>query len=183
MSDRINYVGSKNMSMRIKTVVRVGICLATLIMVATGSVIAENNETGITHEVTLTDSGMGFTPIDITINIGDTVYFYWINSSMEHNVVETDSADSNEYKQGGFRSGDVDTTVHYNVTFEDPGAFFYVCEPHATMDMRGSVTVIDPNAEPLDESDPDDRQDVPGFIGAITILSLLVAALMSRRIY
>ena len=51
------------------------------------------------------------------------------------------------------------------------------------MDMRGSVTVIDPNAEPLDESDPDDRQDVPGFIEAITILSLLVAALMSRRIY
>jgi len=176
-----NCMESENMSMRRKTVVQVGICLATLIMVATGGAIAEDATTGATHEVTLTDSGLEFTPADITINIGDTVYFYWVDESMGHNVAETDSTDSNEYKQDGFRSGDVDETVHYNVTFEDAGLFFYVCEPHATLDMRGTITVIDPNAGPLDDSDPDDKQDVPGFIGTIAILSLVGAALVVRR--
>ena len=172
---------SENMSMRRKTVVQVGICLATLIMVSTGCAIAEDAATGTTREVTLTDSGLEFTPADITINIGDTVYFYWVDESMDHNVAETDATDSNEYKQGGFRSGEVDKTVHYNVTFEDAGLFFYVCEPHATLDMRGTITVIDPNAGPLDDSDPDDKQDVPGFIGTIAILSLVGAALVVRR--
>jgi hypothetical protein len=47
--------------------------------------------------------------------------------------------------------------------------------------MRGTITVIDPNAGPLDDSDPDDKQDVPGFIGTIAILSLVGAALVVRR--
>jgi len=106
--------------------------------------------------------------------MGDTVYFHWEDTSMEHNVAESSSSDSNEYKTGGFRSGEVSSTVHFNVTFEEAGTFYFICEPHTSADMRGSITVIDPNA-------PAEENDTPGFAVSFTLLGIAGAAMAVLR--
>jgi hypothetical protein len=108
--------------------------------------------------------------------MGDTVYFHWENTTMDHNVAESSSSDSNEYKAGGFRSGDVDSTVHFNFTFDEAGTYFFICEPHTSADMRGSITVIDPNALKLDEAN-----ETPGFAISFTLLGIAGAALTIFR--
>jgi len=118
-----------------------------------------------THEVTVTESDMVFTPADLSINKGDTVYFHWSNTSMEHNVSQSSSADSNEYDGQGWRSGDASATVDFNVTFDNVGTFFYICEPHASEGMKGSIKVFDPDGFKSVES-------TPGF----TFLPVMVAA-------
>ncbi len=118
-----------------------------------------------THEVTVTGSDMVFTPADLSINKGDTVYFHWSDTSMEHNVSQSSSADSNEYDGQGWRSGDASATVDFNVTFDNVGTFFFICEPHAAAGMKGSIKVFDPDGFKSVES-------TPGF----TFLPVMVAA-------
>jgi plastocyanin len=120
----------------------------------------------VTHEVTVTGSDTVFTPADLSINKGDTVYFHWSNTSMDHNVAQSSSAEANEYDGQGWRSGEASTTVDFNVTFDNVGTFFYICEPHAAAGMKGSIKVFDPDAVTSAES-------TPGF----TFLPVMAAAL------
>ncbi len=85
-------------------------------------------------------AGFSFSPADVTINAGDKVT--WSGLGAIHNVAQSDSASSNVYDGTGFRSGDVGDVTTFEHTFNTPGIFYYICEPHALSDdMKGSVTV------------------------------------------
>ena len=107
-------------------------------------------------------SGFSFVPANVTINVGDKVT--WSGLGSTHNVAQSDSAASNLYNLG-FRSGDVGDVTTYERTFNTPGIFYYICEPHAATDnMKGSVTV---NAVGVPASD---------FSGLALLFVLLAAA-------
>lgn len=108
-------------------------------------------------------SGFSFGPADVTINVGDKVT--WSGLGATHNVAQSDSALSNSYNLTGFRSGDVGDVTTFERTFNTPGIFYYICEPHAlSSDMKGSVTV---NAVGLPASD---------FAGLVLLLAVLMGA-------
>ena len=71
----------------------------------------------------------GFTPNVVNINVGDTVI--WTGLSLGgHNVVGN-----------GFRSGTPGNVATFSHTFNSPGSFNYICEPHAGLGMTGVVNV------------------------------------------
>ena len=78
---------------------------ALLLTVASLAIPATASEEGTTqpttHEVTVT--GTEFTPPDLSINKGDTVYFHWSNTGMDHNVAQSSSAEANEYDGQGWQ--------------------------------------------------------------------------------
>jgi len=89
-----------------------------------------------THIVS--NSGLAFTPDEITITVGDTVDWQ-IGGS--HNVVEvsqaTYDADGDTPLPGGFSLG----FGGGKRAFDSVGTFYYVCDPHAGQGMKGIVTV------------------------------------------
>ena len=86
----------------------------------------------------ITNAGFSFSPADVTINVGDSVQ--WQLAGI-HDVVEvtqnTWNANGNTPKVGGFSTGFGGGTV----TFNTPGTYFYVCSPHASIGMKGKITV------------------------------------------
>ena len=71
----------------------------------------------------------GFFPETVNINVGDTVI--WTGLAFgAHNVAGN-----------GFRSGDPGVVDTYSHTFNSPGSFAYVCEPHEGLGMAGVVNV------------------------------------------
>jgi plastocyanin len=146
--------------------------VASLAMPATAQ--EEGTTQPTTHEVTVTGSDMVFTPADLSINKGDTVYFHWSGTSLSHNVAQSSSADSNEYDGQGWRSGEASATVDFNVTFDKSGTFFYICEPHAGLGMKGSIKVFDPDAVTSAES-------TPGFTFLPVMAAAVAAGIVASR--
>ncbi|HET7325339.1 MAG TPA: halocyanin domain-containing protein [Halococcus sp.] len=76
----------------------------------------------------------GFGPAAVAVSPHTTVTWEWTGRGGGHNVV----AD-----QGTFTSGapvsDAGTTFEF--TFDRPGVYKYVCEPHESMGMKGAVFV------------------------------------------
>ncbi len=92
-----------------------------------------------THEVATSVGEFVFKAADLTIAVGDTVKFILTNN---HNAVEVAEAtwDANGAAAlaGGF-------TVAFGATkevvFDAAGTHWFVCEPHASMGMKGKITV------------------------------------------
>ena len=84
-------------------------------------------------------SGLSFSPDEVTINVGDSVEF---TTGGSHNAVEVNEADweadKKTAKEGGFNVGFGETK---EITFDTPGTYYYVCQPHAGMGMKGKVIV------------------------------------------
>lgn len=85
------------------------------------------------------NSGTSFSPADLTIEVGDSVNF---SLSSSHNAVEVSKkifdAGGNESNKGfslDFGGG--------KVAFDSLGVFYYVCQPHASMGMKGIIRVVD----------------------------------------
>jgi plastocyanin len=90
----------------------------------------------------VTNNMNSFSPAEITINVGDTVVFT-IGGS--HNAVEvskeTYDAKGNTSNNGfsvGFGGG--------SVAFTNAGTYYYVCQPHASLGMRGIIHVVTPSS-------------------------------------
>lgn len=87
---------------------------------------------------TITNSGLSFTPSTLTINVGDTVTW---NIGGSHNVVEvsqsTWNSNGNTPLTGGFSTPFGGGTV----VFTSTGTHYYVCSPHASSGMKGTITV------------------------------------------
>jgi len=86
---------------------------------------------------TITNSGFTFSPNSITINLGDTVKF--VLESM-HNAREVSEATWNaggNTSNGGFDLPFGGGTVVLTQT----GIHYYVCVPHASIGMKGTITV------------------------------------------
>ena len=87
--------------------------------------------------LTVVNSNTTFSPDEIQINPGDTVIF---NLGSQHNVVEvseeTWNANGNT-SNGGF-------TLDFGggeLVLNTPGTYYYVCEPHASLGMKGIIVV------------------------------------------
>ena len=83
-----------------------------------------------------------FSPVVLKISPGDNVTFVW-TSGMPHNVAEVDDSEALAYNSG-FRSGEPqdggEWALPSNLTAEE-GTLYYVCEPHAGMQMRGEIII------------------------------------------
>ena len=101
---------------------------------------------GEDHTVLVSQSADGssyyFEPEVLNIEVGDNVTFVWLNGS--HNVVQSSDSASNVYLAGGFSSGVPQVGGNWSLpsdyTSQD-GTLYYICEPHATMQMKGSIIV------------------------------------------
>lgn len=76
----------------------------------------------------------GFSPAAVAISPRTTVTWKWTGRGGDHNVVAT---------QGTFDSGEPvsDADARFEYTFDRPGTYTYVCEPHEGMDMKGVIFV------------------------------------------
>jgi plastocyanin len=92
-----------------------------------------------THTVSTELMNMDFMPEDMTIAVGDIVRF---EMTSDHNAVEVSMEDYDARNPvplaGGF---DVTFGETAEITFEEAGVYYYVCQPHVLLDMIGTITV------------------------------------------
>jgi manganese oxidase len=116
-------------------------------ILAAGCSSAKSAETGRVHEVRMVEEGatMRFEPANLEVKRGDVVRFVQ-DGSMPHNVqfvrnTAPRGSDIGDYWMGQFLSkkGEV-----YEVTIDErflDGTWEYVCTPHVSMGMKGTLTV------------------------------------------
>ncbi len=126
-------------------------------------------------------SGLAYDQTDISVDVGDTVCWIWSDESMGHNVAETGGPSDNYRKMSGVYSGAAAETVDFRHTFTEDETFYYMCEPHVSMDMRGKITVGNgtPPAVPAPDDEPSNT--VPGF-GIVAVALSAFAALILIRV-
>lgn len=135
------------------------------------------------HVVRIAPSGIKFSPASLTVDDGATVCWQWTNESMAHNVVETAEEGGTEAAEGGLSSGEANETEDFRVTFTGDQDFTYVCEPHASSDMVGIVTVGEGDPAPASEagSSSSSSEDAPGFAAPMAVVALVAAAMILAR--
>ena len=129
--------------------------------------------------VTVDSTNLRFSPSSVTITEGDSVRFFWSGELLAHNAVAED---------GLFDSGETSRNVDYTFTFEagTNGTYEYVCEPHESVGMVGTV-VVEPMQEPVSPEPANDTSDpalsesaeswIP-FFGLEIVVLVMVAALI-----
>ena len=136
----------------------------------------------ITCDVTIgiSSDGYAFSPASVTIQVNQTVCWQWNDAEMAHNVKEVDGMKSTTYVTDGITSGAPEVNVDFSYTFTEDTVFYYVCEPHMSLDMFGKVTVGDGGIVAPVVSDDKEEENTPGFLGVTMILATLGAVLYSR---
>jgi len=139
-----------------------------------------------THCVIISD--YAFTPAELAVGVGDSVVFVWDETVDAHNVAQVADANAIAWNNG-FRSGEVVSGSGYwmlpaEATVAD-ATLYYVCKPHASMGMRGSITVGD-GGEPVDDggNDGEPLDDDSGLPGPGLVLAaggIAAVALRRRR--
>ena len=142
-----------------------------------------NESEGETYTVTVDGTNLRFSPDTVTLMEGDTIQFFWENQLLPHNAVE---------RGGLFDSGEPARNVNYTYTFNDGenGTYEYVCEPHESVGMIGTI-IVEPKPVPEPEpEEPDDEEDdtsvmsvgsgeisgflfAPWFIGVIVLVGFI----------
>jgi plastocyanin len=89
--------------------------------------------TGVQAKITISGSGIAFSPASVTIDPGQPVCWTWSGGS-EHTVKGDD---------GSFTSGPPATSGTFQRTFNTPGTYGYYCQVHGSTSggMRGTVVV------------------------------------------
>jgi plastocyanin len=91
--------------------------------------------------VTINNSGLTFSPANVTINQGDTVNFVISGTHDAREVSQsTYNANGNTALAGGFQTalgGGIVLPAQLTV-----GTHYYVCTPHASVGMKGTINVI-----------------------------------------
>ena len=136
----------------------------------------------ITCDVTIgiSSDGYAFSPASVTIQVNQTVCWQWTDAEMAHNVKEVEGMKSTTYVTDGITSGAPGVNVDFSHTFTEDTVFYYVCEPHMSLDMFGKVTVGDGGIVAPVVSDDKEEENTPGFLGVTMILATLGAVLYSR---
>ena len=125
-------------------------------------------------------SGFAYSPTVVNIAVGETVCWFWEDSSMPHNVKQVDGFKSTTYVANGITSGEAASDVAFHHTFTEDTTFYYACQPHIAMDMFGEVVVGDGGSEPAAEP-AEESEDTPGFMAAGALVAVIGAlALMGR---
>lgn len=92
--------------------------------------------------VTIISSGFTFSPNEVTINAGDTVNFQLGGA---HNAVEVNETTWNANGSTALAGGFSVSFGGGQVTGLTAGIHFYVCQPHASIGMKGKITVNAPS--------------------------------------
>lgn len=98
-----------------------------------GTITDQTGTKSVTVEVGPGQSELTFAPAAIEISPETTVTWKWIGGG-SHNVVATD---------GQFDSGAPESSGSFEYSFETTGTFYYYCDPHRSMGMKGAVVVAD----------------------------------------
>ncbi len=107
------------------------------IMILTSGVNAQTS-----HIVTAFD--FGFTPQNLTILPGDTVF---LESEGYHSMTEVTEEDWNNNvanSNGGFYVGIGAPTFENWFVVNEIGTYYYICVPHSSMGMKATLEVMDP---------------------------------------
>lgn len=137
------------------------------------------------YVVGLDSSGYAYSPAELTIAVGKTVCWQWTDATDSHNVAEIANEGDQERKEGGVYSGAIATTVDFRHTFEEDMTFYYICEPHVSMDMVGKVVVGNggPESEVVEESATDDEESSTPSLGIlVSAIAMIAVALFARRL-
>lgn len=89
-----------------------------------------------THTVNI--SGFTFSPNDLNIVIGDTVFF---NGSSTHPVLEVSLNTWNDEENTAIPGGFSFPSGVGKIAFEAGGTHYYICENHISSGMKGKITV------------------------------------------
>jgi len=131
------------------------------------------------HQVTVGEDDMSWSVDALEIENGDSVCFSWSDTPMGHNVASVDDSESTMANQIIY-SGAAVSEENFLVTFEENATVHIVCEPHAAIGMRMTITVGD-GGDVDAPSSASEREDTPGFTGLLGALALLGAAFAVRR--
>lgn len=110
------------------------IFFSILLILSVGLVSAQQN-----HIVTAVDHY--FSPDTLYMNSGDTVT---LSSVGYHSMTEVDSANwvaNSAVHNGGFWVGFASPTSTNSFVLNQTGKYYYVCQPHASMGMKGVIYV------------------------------------------
>jgi plastocyanin len=132
---------------------------------------------GPTETVTVGPGGsLVFEPAELTIATGTTVNFVW-DSNM-HNVVPTSQPDGANWGGEGEQGTTFDSGHEYSHTFDTTGTYEYVCTPHESAGMVGSIEVV----EELQSGGGGERElnEIgapihPHWVGVATILMMFIS--------
>jgi len=142
---------------------RIGVVLGLmLVALVGGSASAE------VVVISVDSTNLRFTPSEVTITEGDEVRFFWSGQALPHNAV----ADN-----GYFSTGDPEREVDHTVEFPlgTNGTYDFVCEPHESVGMTGTITVEPAPPVEEEEAPPEEPVETPLNAGASMMLGLLLA--------
>ncbi len=137
--------------------------------------IDENN--GEEYTITVDGTNLRFYPDSLTINEGDSVRFLWGGELLPHNSVE---------ENGVFDSGEPEREVDYlySFDFDQAGTYDFFCEPHQSVGMDGTITVLDVE-QIIEVSNENVEDNGSGFliiVGFVLGLGLLLLIYFRTRI-
>ena len=132
----------------------------------------ENNSE--VHTITVDGTNLRFYPDVLTINEGDSVRFLWGGELLPHNSVE---------ENGVFDSGEPEREVDYlyKFDFDQSGTYDFFCEPHQSVGMDGTITVLDVD-QIIEVSNENGEDRGGGLIVIVFILGLGLLLLIYFRI-
>ena len=124
--------------------------------------------------VTVDSSSLRFNPAEVTVTEGQAVRFMWAGQALPHNAVADD---------GLFDSGEPERDVDYRFVFEPgtAGTHTFVCEPHASVGMVGTVIVEAAPVEEVQEEEEVVTQDTPSVSLVSSLLVTAFAAVVVAR--
>lgn len=124
--------------------------------------------------VTVDSSSLRFNPSEVTVTEGQAVRFMWAGQALPHNAVADD---------GLFDSGEPERDVDYRFVFEPgtAGTHSFVCEPHASVGMVGTVIVEAAPVEEVQEEEEVVTQDTPSVSLISSLLVTAFAAVVVAR--
>lgn len=100
--------------------------------------------------VTVDAEAVDFVPENVEVSVGTTVTWEWVNIDQGgHNVVHEpgEELDDTGADEPLFMSDDGDIINEvghtWSYTFDEPGTYYYVCEPHVALGMVGHVRVVE----------------------------------------
>ncbi|MFB6117549.1 plastocyanin/azurin family copper-binding protein [Halosegnis sp.] len=127
---------------------------------------------GQTEEVVVGPGGsLVFEPAELQILQGTTVNFVW--ESDGHNIVVESQPDGANWEgtKGG-SSALYDTGHKYSHTFTTLGTYEYVCAPHASAGMVGTIEVVEEISTPAPASGPPEIPDSAKTLGIAGIIGM-----------
>ena len=148
--------------------------VALLFLLASCSVATAEITTQSDVIVTVDSTSLRFSPSEVTVQEGQAVRFVWSGQALGHNAVADD---------GLFDSGEPERDVDYRFVFENgtAGVHQFVCEPHESVGMVGTVTVeAAPDVVEEEEEPVPETVETPS-VSLISSLCLLAVVAVMRR--